>query len=198
MKKSIYVVIAFLSLGLMQMNAQVIQGTTSSSSSDIRFGAKAGLNMATLGGSTRLGTSYSYSMKPGFHLGGVLEIPFNDIITIQPEALVSLQGSGGYAINENVNLWYLTVPVMGKYNVWDDLYIEAGPYLGVMFGDNIEEQNISGLETNTLDLGIGLGAGYQLDDNFYFQLRFNAGFINAIEDENSKNRVIQVSAVYFL
>ena len=196
MKKSIYVVITFLSLGLMQMNAQVIQGTTSSSSSDIRFGAKAGLNMATLGGSTRLGASYS--MKPGFHLGGVLEIPFNDIITIQPEALVSLQGSGGYIINENVNLWYLTVPVMGKYNVWDDLYIEAGPYLGVMFGDNIEEQNISGLETNTLDLGIGLGAGYQLDDNFYFQLRFNAGFINAIEDENSKNRVIQVSAVYFL
>ncbi|WP_298504703.1 porin family protein [uncultured Maribacter sp.] len=196
MKKGIYVVIAFFSLGLLQMNAQVIQGT-SSSSSDMRFGVKGGLNLATLGGSTNLGT---YSSKPGVHLGVVLEIPFSDTIIIQPEALVSLQGTGGYVTNENLNLWYVNVPVMAKYNVWEDLSIEAGPYLGVLLGENTEDQfsGLTNFETNTIDFGLAAGAGYRLDDNFYFQLRFNAGFINALKDVNSKNRVFQVSAVYFL
>lgn len=198
MRKKIYVILAFFSLGLLQMNAQVVQGT-SGSSSDIRFGAKAGLNLATLGGSTGLG---NYSSKPGFHLGAVLEIPFSDMITLQPEVLISLQGTGGYITNENLNLWYVTVPVMGKYNVWDDLYVEAGPYVGVLLGENSEDQILNGLatnfDTNTLDFGLGLGAGYELTDNFYFQARFNFGFINAINNVNSKNRVFQLSAVYFL
>lgn len=197
MKKSIYVLVAFLSLGLMQMNAQVIQGTTSSSSSDIRFGVKGGLNLATLGGSTSIG---SYSTKPGFHLGAILEIPFSDKIIIQPEALFSLQGTGGYVTNENLNLWYVNVPVMAKYNVWEDLSVEAGPYIGVLLGENSEDQfnGFTSFDTNTIDFGLGLGAGYELNDNFYFQLRFNAGFINALKDVNSKNRVLQLSAVYFL
>lgn len=201
MKKRIYVILAFFSLGLMQMNAQVIQGTTSSSS-DIRFGGKVGLNLATLGGATTLG---SYSTKPGFHLGAVLEVPFSDVITLQPEFLISLQGTGGYITNDNLNLWYAQVPVMGKYNVWEDLSIEAGPYIGVLFGENVDEQyyDFDGFETdvyetNTIDFGLGLGAGYELNDNLYFQARFNIGFINAIKDENSKNRVFQISAVYFL
>lgn len=202
MKKRIYVILAFFSLGLMQINAQVVQGTSGGSSSDMRFGVKAGLNMATLGGATTIG---SYSSKPGFHLGAVLEIPFSDIITLQPEVLISLQGTGGYITNENLNLWYAQVPVMAKYNVWEDLSIEAGPYIGVLLGENVDEQylDINGFateffETNTLDFGLGIGAGYELNDNFYFQARFNVGFINAIKDSNSKNRVLQVSAVYFL
>jgi len=199
MKKSIYVLVAFVSLGLLQMNAQVIQGTTSSSSSDMRFGVKGGFNISSLGGDSR----YSYDSKPGFHLGAVLEVPFSDKIIIQPEALVSLQGSGGF-FEDDLNFWYLTVPVMAKYNVWDELYIEAGPHIGVLFADNLDGNSFGGggtntfLESNTIDFGLGAGAGYRLNDNFYFQLRFSAGFINAIKDTKSKNRVLQVSAVYFL
>ncbi len=195
---------AFILFGMSQINAQVIQGTSSSSSnSDIRFGAKAGFNLATLGGSTNIG---NYSTKPGFHIGGVLDIPFSDIINIQPEVLISLQGTGGYITNENLNLWYVNVPVVGKYNVWDNLFIEAGPQIGFLLGDNTEDQYLNGLDivvvdgfdTNTIDFGLAVGAGYELDDNFYFQARFNFGFINAIKDVNSKNRVFQISAVYFL
>ncbi len=160
------------------------------------FGAKAGLNVSSLGGDANL----SYDAKLGFHVGGVLEIPFSDKLMIQPEALISYQGSGGF-FQDDLNFWYLNVPVMAKYNVWDELYVEAGPYVGLLLSNNVD-RNISGGvsldDTNGLDLGLGIGAGYRLDENFYFQVRFSAGFINVIEDVNSKNRVFQVSAVYFL
>lgn len=181
-----------------QMSAQ-IQGTSSANgrSGGILFGAKAGLNVSSLGGDA----IYNYSTKPGFHLGAVLEVPFSDKISVQPEVLISLQGSGGFFL-EDLNFWYLNIPVLGKYNVWDKLHIEAGPQIGFLLSNNLDGNAFGGGgaidETNGLDIGLAAGAGYQLNDNFYFQLRFSAGFINAIKDATSKNRVFQVSAVYFL
>lgn len=185
--KKIILIACITLLGISQINAQ----------SDIRFGAKAGLNISTLGGDSSL----SYDPKPGFHLGGVLEIPFSDKIILQPEALISLQGSGGF-FQDDLNFWYLNVPVMAKYNVWDELYIEAGPQLALLLSNNLDG-NVFGTglafdTTNSIDFGLAVGAGYRLDDNFYFQLRFNAGFINSIENLSSKNRTFQISAVYFL
>lgn len=186
MKKNILIACIAL-FGLSKINAQ----------SNIRVGAKAGLNISTLEGDTSL----SFDAKPGFHFGGVVEIPFTDAIMIQPEALLSLQGSGGF-FEDNLNFWYLNIPVMGKYNIWDALYIEAGPQVSLLLSDNLGN-NLFGTgvnydATNAVDFGFGVGAGYRLDDNFYFQIRFNAGLINAVEDLSSKNRTLQVSAVYFL
>jgi hypothetical protein len=186
MKNKFFFLTAVLLCAALHLNAQ-----------DIRFGAKAGLNLSSLGGDA----AYSYDTKPGFHLGGVLEIPFSDAIMIQPEALISLQGSGGF-YQDDLNFWYLTIPVVAKYNVWDELYIEAGPQVSILLSDNLAG-NAQGFgngysESNGLDFGLAIGAGYRLDDNFYFQARFNAGFLNAIKDQSSKNRVFQISAIYFL
>jgi len=168
------------------------------SAQDIRFGAKAGFNMAKLGGDA----IYSYDVKPGFHLGAALEVPLSDAFFVQPEALISLQGSGGFFQND-LNLWYLNLPVMGKLRVFDEVYIEAGPQLGFLLSDNLEGNFFGGepdvsQNSNGIDIGLGVGAAYRLDDNFYFQLRFNAGIVNAIKDISSKNRVFQISAIYFL
>jgi len=159
---------------------------------DFQFGVKAGLNISSLGGAADVG----YGSKPGFHLGAVAEIPFSDAFLLQPEVLLSLQGSGDglTGLSNDFNLFYLNIPLAVKYNVWDELYIEAGPQLGAMIGNNLDDFN---LESNAIDIGLIVGAGYRLNDNFYFQLRFNAGFINAIEDVTSKNRVFQASAIYF-
>ena len=190
MKKS-----AIISMALVIMGTQFLMAQ---GSGDIRFGAKAGFNLSSMGGDSR----YSYDSKPGFHLGGAVEIPVTDVISVQPEALISLQGSGGF-FQDDLNFWYLNVPVMVKYNIWDALNIEAGPQLGLLLSDNLEGNQFGGgtpgvsNESNAIDIGLGAGAGYALDDNFYFQLRFNAGFVNAIKDIGSKNRVLQLSAIYF-
>ena len=187
--------LAFISLTLVFMGTQFVM---SQGSGDIRFGAKAGFNLASMGGDSR----YSYDSKPGFHLGGAVEIPVTDKISVQPEALVSLQGSGGF-FQDDLNFWYVNIPVMVKYNIWDALNIEAGPQLGVLVSDNLDGNAFGGgtpgasNASNKIDIGFGAGAGYALDDNFYFQLRYNVGVINAIKDIGSKNRVLQLSAIYF-
>lgn len=189
MKNKTYLLSSIFLLALLWANAQ---------SGDIRFGAKAGLNVSSLGGDA----VYSYDAKAGFHLGAVLELPVSDILSVQPEALISLQGSGGF-FEDDLNFWYLTIPVVGKYNVWDNLSIEAGPQISLLLSDNLEGNTYGGNgttfgESNGLDFGLVAGAGYRLDDNFYFQLRVNFGVINAVKDVSSKNRVFQISACYFL
>ena len=164
--------------------------------SDFEFGVKAGFNVSSLGGNDNFN-----SAKPGFHAGVALAFPFGDKISIQPEVLVSLQGSGGF-VREDLNFFYLNLPIMGKYNIWDELHIEAGPQIGFLLSNNLDGNAFGGDNefdaTNGLDLGLGVGAGYRLNDNFYFQLRYSAGIINAIKDLKSKNRVLQISAIYFL
>lgn len=166
---------------------------------DFNLGVKAGFNLSSLGGDSR----YNYATKPGFHIGGLAEIPFSDEITLQPEVLLSFQGSGtgGTLYSGDINLFYLNVPLMAKYNVWDELYVEAGPQLGLLLSSNIDADSYNTSVTpdkNSLDIGLGVGAGYRLNDEFYFQLRFVPGLVNVVKDFSSKNRVFQLSAVYFL
>lgn len=165
---------------------------------DFEFGVKAGLNVSSLG----IDTGLNYTPKPGFHAGVVVDVPFSDRLSVQPEVLVSLQG--GSFVLENLNFLYLNLPIMGKYNIWDELHIEAGPQIGFLLSNNLDGsplgvgENTIYDETNGFDMGLAVGAGYRLNDNFYFQLRYSAGIINAIKDSKSKNRVLQVSAIYFL
>ena len=186
MKKNILIACITL-IGLTQINAQT----------DYSFGAKAGINISVFGG----GTSFDYFAKPGFHLGGVLEIANRSKLSFQPEALISLQGSGGF-FQDKLNFWYLNVPVMAKYEILEDFYIEVGPQVGLLLSDNLDINSFGASQaletTNTIDYGLAFGGGYRLDENFYFQIRFNLGLINAIENLPSKNNNFQISAVYFL
>lgn len=197
-KQNFCFVIAIIFFGVQQMMSQtIVQGTSSMSRSDLAFAAKAGFNLSSLGGDSR----YDYAAKPGFHIGGLVEIPFSDEILLQPEALLSFQGNGAY-FDEDINLLYLSIPLIAKYNVWDELYVEAGPQLGLLLSNNIDRETygnsyVNDPDVNSLDVGLAIGAGYRLDENFYFQIRFNPGFVNVIEDFKSKNRVMQLSACYF-
>lgn len=55
---------------------------------DIKFGAKAGLNLANMSGDVE-----DNSMKLAFHLGGMAEIKISEQFAVQPELLYSAQGA---------------------------------------------------------------------------------------------------------
>ncbi len=193
MKKATFLTVLF-SFFILQCALAQIQGTNNIGA-DGTVAVKAGFNLSSLGGDSR----YDYGSKPGFHIGGLVEIPFSDVIILQPEVLLSFQGSGTF-LDDDINLFYLNVPLIGKYNVWDNLFIEAGPQFSILLSSNIDEDTYGTLVTpdkSTFDIGFALGAGYRLDENFYFQLRFIPGFINVVKDFDSKNRVLQISASYF-
>lgn len=200
MKKLLLTAIVLISFGVQQISAQVIvQDKTVSSSSlsmgDIRFGAKAGLNISTF-----INKDYfDVTPKIGLHVGGMAEIPFSEEIFFQPELLLSFQGAD--IGPGDLNLVYIHLPLMGKYHITEQIAAEFGPQIGFVVGDNASDylSNVTPteLQTNKLHLALNFGGGYRLDDNLYFQVRFSLGLTKVIDEAKIKNGVFQLGGSYF-
>ena len=186
--KKLFALFLITSLALAPIKAQ-----------DISFGAKAGVNFATL--QPDLPDPES---KTGFHIGGVAEIAISDVFSVQPELLYSAQGVHDESDdNEEVRLNYLTLPIMAKYYIIEGLSIEAGPQIGFLllaeFEDNGETEDLKD-DTKGVDFGLAFGAGYKLPQGINFAIRYYLGAdVNDIstDPDEFKNRVFQISVGYF-
>jgi len=176
-------------------NAQVIEGTSNvgngGATGDMMFGVKAGFGFSSF-----LGRDYvDITPKPGFYVGGVAEIPaFFDDFYLQPEVVLQLQGADIGA--GNLNLLYIHLPIMGKYHITDNIAVEFGPQVGFLIADNWDE-DISIIDTKKVNIGLNVGGGYRLNENFYFNLRISPGLTRVIEATSTKNFAFQIGANYF-
>lgn len=199
MKKVLLMAVALISLGLQQMNAQVIvQDKTISGgggSTDIRFGAKAGLNVSTFLNRNNVDTT----PKLGGYFGGLVELPVTDEIYAQPELIVSIQGAD--IGPGNLNLVYLHLPLMGKYHITEEIAAEFGPQVGFVLSDNASDYlsnvTLSELKAKAFQVALNFGGGYRLNDNLYFQARFSLGLTKTVEESSIRNGVFQIGACYF-
>lgn len=191
-KLFLFTVIAFLSFTIAQ-------------SQEFRLGAKAGINVASLGGDS-YGVG-SLGSRVSFHVGGLAEIPLVGKFSLQPELLFSSEGSNYTftGLDDNLKLDYVRVPVLAKYYIIEGLTAEAGPVFGVLVnaknddGDDIKEN------FKSFDAAFGIGASYRLDMGVFFSLRYNKGLLNVNEDYEdegitysykNQSNVFQVSAGY--
>ncbi|WP_343487001.1 porin family protein [Allomuricauda sp. d1] len=174
-------------------------GQTMGSAQDVQFGAKAGLNFATL--QPELTDS-----RTAFHLGAMAEISLTDVFSVQPELLYSGHGAKDQNDSDNNEIFkvdYLALPILAKYYVVDGLSVEAGPQLGFLLSskqeDNGETDDLKDI-TKSTDFGFALGVGYKLDSGLNFGVRYYLGSdVNDIDtdSEEFKNRVLQLSIGYF-
>lgn len=196
---------------------------TTAQEENVRFGAKAGINISNYGGDDYDGISPD--LKTGFHLGMVAEIPVTDKFAFQPEVLYSTQGAkleekstyfgiiGNFDVKSKLD--YINVPLMAKYYIAQGLSLQAGPQIGFLVSAKLESENTLGTETEkidedikkrfkSIDFGLNFGLGYQLDMGVFFDARYNLGLsdINDIKFEEGdkefkiKNNVIQLSVGY--
>ena len=156
-----------LGIAVMSTSLAFAQTTqTASSSSPVRFGVKAGMNVASLSKDAGLEDQKS---KIGFNAGVFANIPVAESFSIQPEVLYNQLGAKVENRDEftalgtttrtvesySTNLDYLTVPVMFQYNFVPNFYVEAGPEFGFMLsaknkGDRTTTvTNSSGTTTNS-------------------------------------------------
>ncbi len=166
----------------------------------IKFGVKAGLNLANL---TNIENS---GIKKGFHLGGVSEFEVNDRFYVQPELLFSVHGTK-IIDNDNkdnsIRLVYVTIPFMMKYYIKGGLCAEAGPYVSFNLssyqGRNDYAKDISE-DIAGLDYGIGLGLNYMLSNTLNFGLRYNLGISQVFvdNDKSIRNGVFCISVGWLL
>ncbi len=190
-------------------------GYVSAQDGGTRFGVKAGLNMANLGGDIE-----DADMMMGFHVGGFAEIMLTDEFAVQPELLYSMQGAkseysesfGGldFNVEEKLKLSYINIPIMAKYYVTESFNIHAGPQVGFLLSAKAEyEMSGAGASESgdedvkddfkSIDFGLGLGLGFTFAENFEVGARYNAGLSNIVEDSDDykvNNSVIQVSFAY--
>lgn len=135
MKKILFVVVALFVVNI-------------AFSQDVKFGLKAGLNVAGLSDIEMSGGGFSIKlfekdgMSVGFHAGAFANISFGDKIGFQPEFLFSMQGGkqkiglGGLIESDEMNTKfsyhfnYVQVPLLLEIKPVANLGILIGPQLG--------------------------------------------------------------------
>jgi len=191
---------------LLFFTAIVLFGFTYVSAQDCNFGAKVGVNIATLNSDN----FDSFDNRTSFHLGFVAEIGITETFSFQPELVYSSQGSG-YSEDDfegTVKLNYLNVPLIAKIYVAEGFSLEAGPQIGLLLSATDEGEFDGGSYDEDikefikgLDIGVNLGVGYKLESGLNFGARYNLGLVDVNDDYEEggtyKNGVIQAYLGFF-
>lgn len=130
----------------------------------------------------------------------------------QPEILYSAQGCEinktliGKKVSAKLNLNYIQIPVLAKYYFNSKWALEFGPQFQVLTSSELEAEafGLKG-DTNTdnlinkYDVGIAFGTSVHIQEQFFIDLRLNAGINNIFNDNDevkAYNRSFQVGIGY--
>jgi hypothetical protein len=169
---------------------------------DVTFGVKGGLNIAKL---TNLDNT---KVRPSVYVGGLVNIAFNESLSIQPELLYSGQGDkyevNTITITDKVN--YINLPVMMQYRIVPEFYLEAGAQVGFLVASKTKSGKITldvKDQTSSADFGLGFGVGYQFPIGLGIGARYMFGMFNVYKDNSgtfngtdTKNSVAQIGVFY--
>lgn len=174
MKKLIYLLVAFAGIATVQA-----QG--------INFGIKAGTNFSDFTGDVDTESITS------FHAGAVLELNLVPTFSIQAEGLFSSQGAKIKDVSEDINLDYISVPLMAKYYILPKkLSFMAGPQFSFLV-DEAEES----YESNSFDMAAAGGVELKIIAGLFAQARYTIGLTDVSDNIEAKNAVFQLSVGYF-
>lgn len=185
--KKLILCAAIAAFGLSNVNAQ-----------EVKFGAKAGVNFASLSGDDADGLDG----RTSFHIGGVVNIGISEKFAVQPELVYSSQGAKGSfeGVDVDYNFDYINLPVLAKFTVAEGFSIEAGPQVGFLMsaklkaeGDSLDVKD----DLKGIDFAGAIGLAYQMETGLNFSARYNLGLANIADGEGDiKNNVIQISVGY--
>ena len=183
--------IAFAALTIIGANAQV------------KFGARAGLNLANV--ATKVNdVKVKSNIRPSFYIGGLAEFAFNDVVLMDAGLTYSNQGAKDKEGDGALRQHALNLPIWFKYD-FAGFRPKAGLYAGYILSQQLKgngnSRTVDSDSYNHFDYGIGLGAEYNLPNNgLFFEASYNWGLANLQKNGDSKNyannRVIQVGVGY--
>lgn len=184
----------FMKKSFLTLLGLVSVSTTAVAQQEVKFGPKAGVNIANLSGVDNT------EMKIGFHVGFVAEIKFNEKFSVQPEVLYSAQGAKSSS-GQNEVKWnndYINVPIMAKYYIVEGFSAELGPYVGFLMKSEAKGDNAS-VDTKDLyksiDFGLGVGLAYDMPMGFFVGARLNVGLSKVNEDLSAGNLTVETDDV---
>lgn len=166
------------------------------------FGPKLDANFSAIKGN---GMRNKYTS--GVQIGGFVEYQFNKTWSLQPELLYNLSrykkagdfmtyynNYGRSAAGDNINLAYISVPVLLRYNLNKTLSFLAGPQYSykIWNDEDLLKENREAFTNSEFSANVGVQANV---DNVGFYARFNKGLndINDVDERYSwKSSHIQI------
>jgi hypothetical protein len=173
-----------------------LAGSFAMQAQGINFGIKAGANFSNFSG------DLDSDGITNFHAGGVLELNVVPMFSVQAEGLFSSQGGkatyddgGAVAVAEDINLDYISVPVLAKFYILPDRFsVTVGPQFSFLVSDADDV-----FETKKFDLAASGGVELKIIAGLFAQARYNVGLSNVNDGEGDfdvKNNVFQLSVGY--
>jgi hypothetical protein len=184
---------------------------TNSSHAQIRFGLKAGGNLANVDGFDKS------KMRLGVNAGPVIQINIAKMFFVQPELLYSLKGlkspnsAPNFSDPATISLNYINLPVLFGLRTGQNFCIKLGPEIGHLLSakSDVNNSDLSNLYDD-FDFGADLALAYSIK-KLVIDVRYNYGLKDLIHgmqyDQNGApigmadygaNRVLQLSLCYFL
>jgi hypothetical protein len=161
------------------------------SRADVRFGIKAGGNMAKPTGLDAQDPLATLKNKVGFNGGVFLALNFGRVVTIQWEALYTMKGATYVSLDDTFTdkLYadYIEVPLLLKLRIPLPViqpFVFAGPTVGFKLQEKLESNGEEVPLTENLlknnDYGAIFGAGLDLGRNFMVDVRYSLGLQKVI------------------
>ncbi len=132
---------------------------------ETKFGVTAGFASISVKAKADEGISASAS-ESGFYAGFFADIVASEKLHIQPSAL--------YASASDAN--FLLIPVMAKYYVADKFNLQGGLQANLALEEETEE-------ISNFGLGLGFGAGYDINEKFFIEARYGFELTNRYSGE---------------
>lgn len=171
MKKIVLIVIVMV-VGF-SLNAQVsvgLKGGTSFSSIQIKESSQS--------------MKSSSDNRTAFMAGGYATISMSDKLKLQPEFLY--QGMGGSIDKVTFKNEYVSIPVLLKYAITDNFYLEAGPQFSLLVSSKAAGEDIKDAFKSS-DFQVLIGASLNLTDKIGTGVRYGMGMSNIASNSFNSN-----------
>ena len=201
MKKILFLSIASLAFAISQAQigvASEYKPKPAASTSQIKFGIKAGINLASVSGDD----VDDVAMLVSFHGGATVNIPFGGMWAFNPEVFFSGQGWKEDGGDGKVTTGNINIPLLLQYRNPSGFYAELGPQIGFLLSAKEKEGDEDAVDIKdffkSTDFALALGLGYQTKSGFGFGARYNLGLSSVIDDSDVKahNSVINIGLFY--
>lgn len=171
----------------------LVTGNYIATAQEGRYGIRAGVNFSSID-SDDIDEDLEDG-RIGITVGFVAEYMFSDTFSIQPELQYASQGND----DEVLQVDYLQLPVLFKYNFSEAVHMFLGPQPGLKIWEWEDNGNLE-VDFNTFDLAALAGIGIFITEEFFIDIRYSYGFTDVFDSDGIKgsNRNIQVGVGYRL
>lgn len=157
------------------------------------FGIQAGLGLNGFNGDD----AKDVNAGLGLAVGGTMVMPLGSGLAFNPQLLFAyrtssmegdLMGASFEATNTDMAL---NMPLLVRYSIMPELFVQAGPELGLLLSSESESDYAGSTTTTdiksnrkTLEYGLAVGLGYQITPEIAVDLKYNYGLNDYSKEGN--------------